>query len=96
MQAELKDDPDVNKKYKNRLHRKFDEYKKEQAQKKKSPSQSPVKSDDLSVSPVYNKKKGKQVKIAARRNKATMQAYRKVQKDRKLEKLAGGWVEVED
>ena len=53
----------------------------------KSPSQSPVKSEDLPVSPVYDKNK-KRVKIAARRNKATMQAYRKRQKDGKLEKIA--------
>jgi len=63
VQAEQEDDPDVPKVYKNRLRRKFDENKKEQAQKKKSPSQSPVKSEDLPVSPVYDKNKKRKVKI---------------------------------
>jgi hypothetical protein len=46
-----------------------------------------VRSDDLPVSPVYDKQKKKHVKFEQRRDASTMQQYRKRQKDLKLEKI---------
>ena len=47
-----------------------------------------MESEDLPVSPGYGKHEKKKVKLAVRRNKSTMQEYRKRQKDGKLEKIA--------
>ncbi len=47
-----------------------------------------MRSDDLTVSPVYDKQKKKHVKIEQRRDASAMKAYRKRQQDLKDEKIA--------